>query len=42
MLGTGARYYVAYVVYNGATDAERYNLASVSTRAGGRFLRIHL
>ena len=29
MLGTLARYYVAYVVYNGATDAERYNLAAV-------------
>ena len=28
MLGTLARYYVAYVVYNGATDAERYNLAA--------------
>ena len=28
MLGTLGRYYVAYVVYDGATDAERYNLAA--------------
>ena len=28
MVGTLVRYYVAYVVYNGATDAERYNLAA--------------
>ncbi|MEO5746854.1 MAG: hypothetical protein ABIQ61_02730 [Ornithinibacter sp.] len=30
MLGTLARYYVAYVVYDGASDAERYNLAAAS------------
>ena len=28
MLGTLVRYYVAYVVYDGASDAERYNLAA--------------
>ncbi|KGN34710.1 hypothetical protein N802_01105 [Knoellia sinensis KCTC 19936] len=28
MVGTLVRYYVAYVVYDGATDAERYNLAA--------------
>lgn len=28
MAGTMVRYYVAYVVYDGASDAERYNLAA--------------
>lgn len=28
MLGTMVRYYVAYTVYDGASDAERYNLAA--------------